>query len=200
MDRCPPPTSDSFIPGTEPAWWQAQADKWGDKRRDQMGVTLGLVFAIASGALGFVISFLTDKEHHFTACETWLFFVAAISFLLTVGIGLWATVNRLRDFRLSYFRDTLRIKNCGDSRVLEQLRVGSEQNGEAEIAALESKIRNHKIEVPGFGKMDEFALKTKAEELGEVTWALLRWHLCSLLFGAVCLLVGVFLTLEAKLF
>lgn len=70
-------------------------------RREHLGGAINLIFGLSTAAAGFCLSRITDKDSHFTRPGSYLFVIATIVFIITVGICIASTWTRLRDFRLT---------------------------------------------------------------------------------------------------
>ena len=79
--------SDSFI-------------RWQSTTREHFSSTSNLVLGLATGLLAFHSSLLFDQK--LTHAHAFAFGIAGIILLsVSVGLALWCTINRLRDFRLT---------------------------------------------------------------------------------------------------
>lgn len=79
--------SDSFI-------------RWQSTTREHFSLTSNLILGLATGLLAFHSSLLFEQK--LTQAHAFAFVIAGIILLsFSVGLALWCTINRLRDFRLT---------------------------------------------------------------------------------------------------
>jgi hypothetical protein len=73
--------------------------RWQSIAIEQLGYALGLILSLATASLGFALA--TVKDQNCTpGCWGKSFMLASIvCLILSIGLGLWCVVNRLRDFR-----------------------------------------------------------------------------------------------------
>lgn len=84
--------------------------RWDEARREQFGATATTVFTLASAAIAYISSLLTDARAQFGGAATCFFLWTVITFIISLGLGVAATVTRLEDFRA-----TARIVRLRDS-------------------------------------------------------------------------------------
>ncbi len=89
-------------------------------RREHLGGALNLIFGLSTAAAGFCLSRITDKDSHFTRPGSYLFVLATVIFIFTIGICIASTWTRLRDIQLTA-RKLRRELRGADAAVLEQL-------------------------------------------------------------------------------
>ena len=73
--------------------------RWQGRAIEQFGYALNLILGLSVAALGFELTLLLNKEFERTGWQNCLFVVSILSLLLSIALGLWCVVNRLRDFR-----------------------------------------------------------------------------------------------------
>ena len=73
--------------------------RWRSQTIEQFGYALNLILGLSVAAIGFELSLLLSKEFKWTGWQNCLFVISMLSLLLSVAVGLWCVVNRLRDFR-----------------------------------------------------------------------------------------------------
>ena len=75
--------------------------RWQDITIRQMGYTINLILGLAAATLGFAITLLKE-DIFFLSCWGKCFFdIACLSFLFSIGFGIWLVLNRLKDFRVT---------------------------------------------------------------------------------------------------
>lgn len=96
---------------------------------EQFGYALNLILGLSVAAIGFELSLLLSKEFEKDGWQNCLFAIAMLFLLLSVGVGLWCVINRLRDFRAT--AETARQREDGASDLdLKPLRKLSKTLGE----------------------------------------------------------------------
>jgi uncharacterized membrane protein YbhN (UPF0104 family) len=73
--------------------------RWQGRTIEQFGYALNLILGLSVAALGFELTLLLNKEFERTGWQNCLFIISILSLLLSIALGLWCVVNRLRDFR-----------------------------------------------------------------------------------------------------
>lgn len=73
--------------------------RWQGRTIEQFGYALNLILGLSVAALGYELSFLLDEEFKRVGWQNCLFVISLLFFLLSVAVGLWCVVNRLKDFR-----------------------------------------------------------------------------------------------------
>jgi hypothetical protein len=82
-------------------------------RREQLGTAITLIQTLAAGGVAFCIAHIADEKARFTnKLGTWLFVIASLMFVATVGLCLLTTFTRLRDFPKHCKEVTRRITQC----------------------------------------------------------------------------------------
>lgn len=73
--------------------------RWQAIALEQLGYAVGLILTFAGASLGF--GFALAKDQNYTpTCWSKAFVIAGLSsLLLSLGLGVWCVINRLRDFR-----------------------------------------------------------------------------------------------------
>jgi hypothetical protein len=78
--------------------------RWDEARREQFGATATTVFALASAAVAYISSLLTEDKAQFGGAATCFFLWTVITFIISLGLGVAAMVTRLEDFRATAHR------------------------------------------------------------------------------------------------
>lgn len=73
--------------------------RWQGRTIEQFGYALNLILGLSVAALGFELSLLLGDEFERVRWQNCLLVISLLSLLLSVAVGLWCVVNRLRDFR-----------------------------------------------------------------------------------------------------
>jgi len=73
--------------------------RWHGRTIEQFGYALNLILGLSVAALGFELSLILNNEFERARWQNCLFVISMLSLLLSVALGLWCVVNRLRDFR-----------------------------------------------------------------------------------------------------
>jgi len=72
--------------------------RWQAIAIDQLGYALGLILSLATASLGFALTTLKD-QNYIPGCWGKSFMLASIaSLIVSISLGLWCVINRLRDF------------------------------------------------------------------------------------------------------
>ena len=103
--------------------------RWQQITIGQLGYALNLVLGLCTASLGFAISLLTGKDFAFTS--SWgegCYLIAVLTFLVSIGLGIWCTINRLLDFRTTSRIARLKQKN-GSEEELVSLRTKATFHG-----------------------------------------------------------------------
>ena len=74
--------------------------RWQSTSIQQLGSSINLVLALATGSLGFALSVLKDSDFH-AYCSGKVLFAGSLLLFVSIGLGVWCTINRLCDFRLT---------------------------------------------------------------------------------------------------
>ena len=73
--------------------------RWQGRTIEQLGYALNLILGLSVAAIGFEVSLLLSGGFEKAGSQSFLFVISMLSLLLSVVVGLWCVVNRLRDFR-----------------------------------------------------------------------------------------------------
>lgn len=96
--------------------------RWHGRTIEQFGYALNLILGLSVAALGYELSHLLDEKFKMAGWQHCLFVISTLSLLLSITIGLWCVVNRLRDFRAT--TETARKREDGVSDMeLQPLRT-----------------------------------------------------------------------------
>src|SRR6266496_3651530 len=113
----------------------------------QLGYAVNLILGSATASLGFALTLAKDKEYAPGCWGKCLWGFSVLLLLISVALGLWCVINRLRDFR--------KTKDIAKDR---------EEMERANVA--EAEIRR-KLEMP----------REETRRIGETTWTLFNWQL-----------------------
>lgn len=100
--------------------------KWQGITINQFTYAQNLILTFSVAALGFGLSFITNKEFMPFGVSKCFFVLSLLSLLISIGFGLWCVINRLRDFRIT--KDITR-KREQNSNNIEELRIKSRDLG-----------------------------------------------------------------------
>jgi hypothetical protein len=73
--------------------------RWQGRTIEQFGYALNLILGLSVAAIGFEISLALGDEFKNDGWQNYLFAISLFSLLVSVAVGLFCVVNRLRDFR-----------------------------------------------------------------------------------------------------
>lgn len=73
--------------------------RWQSIAINQLGYAVGLILTFATASLGFGLALVKDKDYVPGCWGKAFMSLALLSLALSVALGLWCVVNRLRDFR-----------------------------------------------------------------------------------------------------
>jgi hypothetical protein len=75
--------------------------RWQGIQITQLGFVLNLVLSFAVAGLGLWVSLLRDSNFKPQCWAKCLFVLSGITFIFSIAIGLWCSLNRLWDFRIT---------------------------------------------------------------------------------------------------
>ena len=73
--------------------------RWQGRTIEQFGYALNLILGLSTAALGYEISFLLNNEFDMDCWQIVSSLISLLFLFLSIGLGLFCVVNRLRDFR-----------------------------------------------------------------------------------------------------
>jgi len=73
--------------------------RWQGRAIEQFGYALNLILGLSVAALGYELSFLLNNEFDKDCWQIICSFASLLLLFLSIALGLWCVVNRLRDFR-----------------------------------------------------------------------------------------------------
>ena len=73
--------------------------RWQSITIAQLTYSVNLILGLAVAALGFQVSLLLNDKFNPIAWQKCAFFVSMFLLVLSIALGIWCVVNRLRDFR-----------------------------------------------------------------------------------------------------
>ena len=100
--------------------------RWQSIQVTQLGFVLNLVMGFAVAGLGLWVSLLRDTSFQPQCRAKYIFVLSAISFLISIASGMWCSLNRLWDFRIT--AGMARGKWTGDE--LKKKEIRSEKLGD----------------------------------------------------------------------
>lgn len=65
----------------------------------QLSYAINLILTFSVAGLGFGVTLLLNKEFNPSQWQSCLFFLSLFLLLISGALGIWCTINRLRDFR-----------------------------------------------------------------------------------------------------
>jgi hypothetical protein len=75
--------------------------RWQAITLKQLTYAVNLILTLSVATLGFAFSLLRDKDFRLEHSNRCLFDIASLLILISITIGIWCVVNRLRDFRIT---------------------------------------------------------------------------------------------------
>ena len=144
--------------------------RWQSITIQQLGFSINLILALATAVLGFAVSLLKECAFQPSGTSKWTFDSAVLLFVVSIGLGIWCTINRVCDFRLT----------TATARLREKL-------------ALDGKPK-HEID----GQL--LARRQRARSLGAWTWRLFYCQLGAFSLAVLLLIFSVSSIYGAKLF
>ena len=75
--------------------------RWQSTSIQQLGFSVNLMLALATGSFGFALNFLKDSDFHSYCWGKRLFVGSLVLLFISIAVGIWCTINRLCDFRLA---------------------------------------------------------------------------------------------------
>lgn len=84
--------------------------RWQSITIAQLTYSVNLILGLAVGSLGFQVALLLNEQFHPTGWHRCAFGVSILTLLLSIGLGIWCVVNRLRAFRATTKAARLREK------------------------------------------------------------------------------------------
>ena len=98
------------------------SNRWQGRTIEQFGYALNLILGLSVAGLGFELSLILSDKLVRTGWHSCLFAISILSLILSVAVGLWCVINRLRDFRST--AETARKREDGASPLdLQPLRM-----------------------------------------------------------------------------
>ena len=91
--------------------------RWQSLTIAQLTYSVNLILGLAVAAFGFQVTLLLNEEFHPAGWQKCAFGAAMLTLLLSIGIGIWCVINRLRDFRATTRAARLREKGKPDDEV-----------------------------------------------------------------------------------
>jgi len=73
--------------------------RWQSITIAELTYSVNLILGLAVAALGFQVALLLNEKFLPVGWQKCAFFAPIITLILSIGIGIWCVINRLRDFR-----------------------------------------------------------------------------------------------------
>ena len=103
--------------------------RWQGITITQLSYSINLILTFSVAAIGFAISLLLNENFKPTSCQAYIFFLSLFLLLVSGALGIWCTINRLRDFRTTAKITNLECKE-GNEAELSTLRALTQKLGE----------------------------------------------------------------------
>ncbi len=103
--------------------------RWQKTRIDQLSHVNYLILTFSLAALGFAVSLLPDDKFDRVVGSLHSYRLSLLLFVLSIGLGIWCAINRLRDFRSTARRARLEYEG-GNQCEVESLRFFTKKLGE----------------------------------------------------------------------
>jgi|WetSurMetagenome_2_1015567.scaffolds.fasta_scaffold365608_2 hypothetical protein len=92
--------------------------RWQAMTIAQLGFASNLIFGLSVAVLGFEVTLLLNGTYEFGSfLPKFGFLLSLIAVAVSIGLGIWLVINRLRDFRATEKVARLREKNRPDSEI-----------------------------------------------------------------------------------
>ena len=75
--------------------------RWQELTISQLSNSINLFLGLTTATLGFAVGLLTAEDFHPAKCDKFFFDFGLFLTMCSIGAGIWATINRLGDFRVS---------------------------------------------------------------------------------------------------
>lgn len=144
--------------------------RWQAIALNQLGYSVGLILTYAAASLGFGLSLIKDDRYQ-PGCWAKAFMLFALfSLAVSIGLGLWCVVNRLRDFRIT--RSIARDRENCEREPLSDIEI-------------DRRLHDRRSE---------------SKRLGKWTWRIFAWQLGTFAFGSLCLTIAFIIAFHTKIF
>ena len=91
--------------------------RWQSITIAQLTYSVNLILGLAVAALGFQVALLLNEQFHPLGWQKCAFGASIFTLLLSIGLGIWCVINRLRDFRATTTAARLREKGRPDDEI-----------------------------------------------------------------------------------
>jgi hypothetical protein len=91
--------------------------RWQSITIAQFTYSLNLILGLAVAALGFQVGLLLNEQFHPAGWQKCAFGAAILMLFLSIGLGIWCIINRLRDFRATMQAARLRERREPDDSI-----------------------------------------------------------------------------------
>ena len=103
--------------------------RWQSIAITQLSYSINLILTFSVAAIGFAVSLLLNDSFEPSDCQKHFFILSLFLLLLSGALGIWCTINRLRDFRATARITNLKGKE-GNVSELTGLRALTKKLGE----------------------------------------------------------------------
>ena len=93
--------------------------RWQGITITQLSYSINLILTFSVAAIGFSVSLLISENFKPTSCQAYAFFLSLLLLLASGALGIWCTINRLRDFRATAKITNLKRKDGNESELAD---------------------------------------------------------------------------------
>ncbi|WP_198263133.1 hypothetical protein [sulfur-oxidizing endosymbiont of Gigantopelta aegis] len=93
--------------------------RWQGITISQLSYSINLILTFSVAAIGFSVSLLISENFKPTSCQAYAFFLSLLLLLASGALGIWCTINRLRDFRAIAKITNLKRKDGNESELAD---------------------------------------------------------------------------------
>src|SRR5262245_44263863 len=87
--------------------------RWQSITNAQLTYSVNLFLGLGVATLGFQVTLLLNEKFHPVGWQKYAFSTSMLTLVLSIGLGIWCVINRLRDFRAT--QKTARLREDGRS-------------------------------------------------------------------------------------
>ena len=91
--------------------------RWQSITIAQLTYSVNLILGLAVAALGFQVALLLNEKFHPSGWQKCAFYTSMFTLLLSISLGIWCVINRLRAFRATTRAARLREKERPDHEI-----------------------------------------------------------------------------------
>jgi hypothetical protein len=144
--------------------------RWQSTTIAQLGNAVALILSLAGASIAFALALVRDREYHPGPWGKGFIVASGIFLVVSLGLGLWFVINRVRDFR-----QTTEIVRDREKWQVEGITKSE----------IDNRLHNS---------------RKHAKRLGERTWALFYWQVVTFGSGVASLIVAFALAYRTRLF